>query len=245
MQKLEFPALTAQDVEARVGQCNEKGATLLLYKDARCDMRLLDKAVGPERWQCRYEVVKDNLFCSVGIEFGGEWVWKQDVGVESNMEAQKGEASDAFKRACFKWGIGRELYTAPFIWVPAPAYTPAKGRNGKPTTYDRFSVERMEVSDGKITDLSIRNDKTGKTVFSMKGGMAVNDAGERPLRERTISKIRMLDAKADDLGMGCDIAELTSTAMFGAEVESLAQEQLNELGRALTEAITAVERGEA
>lgn len=244
MQQLEFPALTAQDVEVRVGQCNEKGATLLLYKDARCDMRLLDKAVGPERWQCRYDVVKDNLFCSVGIEFGGEWVWKQDVGVESNMEAQKGEASDAFKRACFKWGIGRELYTAPFIWVPASAYTPAKGKNGKPTTYDRFSVERMEVSDGKITDLSIRNDKTGKTVFSMKGGVGANSSSQG-LRERTIAKIRELNAKADDLGMGCDLAELTATAMFGGAVDSLVQGQLNELGKSLSEAIAAVERGEA
>lgn len=245
MQQLEFPALTPQDVEVRVGQCNEKGATLLLYKDARCDMRLLDKAVGPERWMCEYDVVKDNLFCSVGIEFDGEWVWKQDVGVESNMEAQKGEASDAFKRACFKWGIGRELYTAPFIWVPASSYNQAKGKNGKPTTYDRFSVESMEVSDGKIVDLAIRNDKAGTTVFSMKGGVAVNEVKQQGLRERTIAKIRKLNAKADDLGMGCDLAELTATAMFGGAVESLVQEQLNELGKSLSEAIEAVEKGEA
>lgn len=119
-----FRLLKADEIECRVSTINEKGLTLLLYKDARVDQNILDETVGPERWQRTHTVINDNLFCSVGIRFDSdnqhEWVWKQDVGVESNTEKEKGQASDAFKRACFNWGIGRELYTAPFIWIPTP-----------------------------------------------------------------------------------------------------------------------------
>ena len=95
-------------------------------------------------WQRKHYECKGNLFCSVGIycEDIKEWVWKDDCGAESYTEKEKGEASDSFKRACFNWGIGRELYTAPFIWVPADKYTVSAGKNGKPTTYDKFRVTR-------------------------------------------------------------------------------------------------------
>lgn len=157
-----FRSLAATDVEARVAQVTNKGCQLLLYKDARCDMRILDEAVGAEMWQCSYERIGSTLFCRVGIlSDGGEWVWKQDCGVPSNMEGEKGEASDAFKRACFKWGIGRELYTAPFVWVPASRCTVKPGKNGKPVCYDRFSVSHMEVGDGRISGLSVVNESRG------------------------------------------------------------------------------------
>lgn len=167
---IEFRELTASDVEIRIGQCSEKGASLLLYKDARCDMRILDESVGPENWDCAYTEIAGKLFCTVGINCGEgtytNWVYKQDVGVPSNMESEKGEASDAFKRACFKWGIGRELYTAPFIWIPAEKLKKLRRneRTGKWQCYDRFTVKRMKVADGKIANLAIANEN-GVLVF--------------------------------------------------------------------------------
>ena len=169
-----FRNLDASEIECRVGTCSEKGVSLLLYKDARVDARILDEAVGNSGWQCRFYECKGNLFCSVGVRILRdydkdtilpEWVWKDDCGAPSNMEAEKGEASDAFKRACFKWGIGRELYTAPFIWIPADKCRIRQGRNGKPTCLDRFKVEKIEIEDGRITKVSIWNESAGRRVF--------------------------------------------------------------------------------
>lgn len=112
-------ALRADEIEVRVGQVNEKGVSLLLYKDARCDKRILDEVFGINGWANCYSEIKGNLYCSIMIydDATGMWIQKQDCGVESNTEAEKGEASDAFKRAGFNVGIGRELYTKIFIFV--------------------------------------------------------------------------------------------------------------------------------
>lgn len=165
-----FRFLTASEVDARVSTVGDKGLSLLLYKDARCDMRILDETVGPENWQREHYECKGNLFCRVGIRCGNEWVWKSDCGTESYTEKEKGEASDSFKRACFNWGIGRELYTAPFIWVPAvgkdgkPNYSTFE-KNGKISTNDRFTVTYMAVEEGKITALNIENARPRRTVY--------------------------------------------------------------------------------
>ncbi len=162
----QFRTLTAGDIECRVSTVSDKGCSLLLYKDARCDMKILDETVGPENWQRSHELVNGNLFCNVSIwdESKKEWVTKQDVGTESYTEKEKGQASDAFKRACFNWGIGRELYTAPFIWIKSGDVTLTQ-KNGKSTTYDKFSVEQIIVENGEIKALSIRNDSLHKRVF--------------------------------------------------------------------------------
>ena len=168
-----FRPLRADEVECRIGTVSKqgKGLSLLLYKDARCDARILVETCGPENWQCEFYECKGTLFCKVGIQIdrGGnlaEWVWKDDAGSPSDMEAKKGEASDAFKRACFKWGIGRELYTAPFIWVNASDCN-LVDKNGKWQSYDTFSVTRMEVDGGRIVALEVTNDKTDKVVFAL------------------------------------------------------------------------------
>ena len=167
---MEFRKLDAKEIECRVQSVKEKGLILLLYKDARCDMNILDEAVGPERWQRNHELVNGNLFCNVGIRFENlttghsEWVWKQDVGIESNAEKEKGQASDSFKRACFNWGIGRELYTAPFIWVNASDCN-IKDFKGKLTCNDKFVVEKITYAKNVIDGLSIINQTTGKRVF--------------------------------------------------------------------------------
>jgi hypothetical protein len=114
---MKFRNLKAEEIDVRVGQVYDGKCTLLLYKDARADMDILDETIGAENWQRKHYAVKDNMYCSVGIKCGADWVWKDDCGTESNTEKEKGEASDSFKRACVNWGIGRELYTAPKIFV--------------------------------------------------------------------------------------------------------------------------------
>ena len=162
---MQFRPLTAEEIECRVSTVSEKGCSLLLYKDARCDMRILDES--GLLWQRKHYECKGNLFCSVGVKIGEEWIWKDDCGAESYTEKEKGEASDSFKRACFNWGIGRELYTAPFIWVNADNVT-LIDKGGKKSTYDKFRVEKITIADGKITQISIINDtkskKDGKAV---------------------------------------------------------------------------------
>ena len=120
---MEIRTLRADEIECRVQSVrkstNGVSAILLLYKDARVDMRIFDEVFGPFGWQREHHLINGNLFCTISVKNPetGEWVSKQDVGVESNTEKEKGQASDAFKRAGFNWGIGRELYTAPTIRV--------------------------------------------------------------------------------------------------------------------------------
>ena len=168
---MNFRTLKAEEIEVRVQQVTEKGAILLLYKDARCDMRILDETVTPFGWQREHKEIKGNIYCGVGIsgKIVGEheeWVWKWDAGAESNTEAVKGEASDSFKRACFNWGIGRELYTSPFIFVGIDRITTYKNKQGKLATYDKFEVEAIEYNGNReITALAIKNAKTQTRVF--------------------------------------------------------------------------------
>lgn len=153
-----FRALRADEIECRVSTVNEKGCSLLLYKDARCDMNILDETVGAENWQRRHE--RENANCIVSIWDDGkkQWIAKEDTGTESYIEKEKGLASDSFKRACFNWGIGRELYTAPFIWVPADKLNLSR-RGEKMTTFDRFGVEKILIDETKrITAIAITNE---------------------------------------------------------------------------------------
>lgn len=165
MSTLSFRPLRADEVDCRVAMCRQNGVSLLLYKDARCDMNILDETVGPERWQRHHS--RDNANCTVAIHFPEiGWVEKEDTGTESNTEAEKGLASDSFKRACFNWGIGRELYTAPFIWIGSDSCEIKTGQNGKASCYDRFKVTDMTVEAGKITSLTITNEsRKGSVVY--------------------------------------------------------------------------------
>lgn len=146
-----MPLLTAQDVDVRVQQVtsNQK-ALVLLYKSARVDMRVLDEVFGAMNWKRHHTVIGGNLFCTIEVwdEAKKEWVGKEDVGVPSNTEAEKGQASDAFKRAGFCWGIGRELYDAPTIFIPLLPEE-IKTRNGKNTTYARFHVSEIAYDRSK------------------------------------------------------------------------------------------------
>lgn len=158
-----FRNLYPDEVELRVAQSgkgrNGAWAQYLIYKDARVDQRLLDETVGPMRWQKSYNYLDGKLYCAVSIwdEELKTWVSKEDVGTESNTEKVKGEASDAFKRACFCWGLGRELYTAPkdlFITLQPGEYTE---RDGKIYPKNQlFDVAVMDVDENKrITHLVV------------------------------------------------------------------------------------------
>ena len=172
---IEFRALEAQEVSCRIGQKANDGSwiTVLLYKDQRVDSSILDETVGSENWQDKYYECKGNLFCSVGIRCKDEWVWKDNCGTESFSEAEKGEASDAFKRACFNWGIGKELYTAPLIYIPQTdkktgAENYALDNNGRPKV-DLVCTYLNVENRGRnkvITGLNIENNKKKRTVFA-------------------------------------------------------------------------------
>ena len=168
-----FRLLKADEIEVKVKQIKQNGSVFLLYKTARTDMALLDETVGPMSWQSDYRVINDNLYAGIGIhsaELG--WIWKWDCGVESREDGdgneKKGEASDAFKRAGFKWGIGRELYTAPFIWISSGVVpTVQMGNNWKlKNTFAKYSVSKIGYNEKReITMLEIVDDK-GRTVYT-------------------------------------------------------------------------------
>ena len=158
--ELKIRPLRFDEVEIRIGTVSAgKGISLLLYKDARCDRAMLDEAVGPMNWQCHYS--RDNRNCTVSIwdPDQEQWIAKEDTGTVSNTEAEKGLASDSFKRACFKWGFGAELYEAPFIWLKIPGISKEDAR------YMKFKVTEMEVADGKISRLVVINQQR-EVVFS-------------------------------------------------------------------------------
>ena len=158
--------LKANEIEVKVKQVTAKGCLLLLYKTARCDMQMLDEEFGPENWQCDYKTINGALYCGIAVKSGTEWVWKWDCGIESKADDEgnekKGEASDAFKRAGFKWGIGRELYTAPFIWAKVP--TVQEGAKWVlANKYQKFNVQEIAYNaDGEISKLVIVDDKNNK-----------------------------------------------------------------------------------
>lgn len=163
-----FRDLKADEIDVRVATCNEKGVTLLLYKDARVDQDILDETVGNMNWQRKH--TRDNANCIVEIwdKEKNQWISKEDTGTESYTEKEKGLASDSFKRACFNWGIGRELYTSPFIWISSDKCK-IEQRNGRYTTYDKFYVEAIEITDKVITGLSIKNQNKQRVFVYKKG----------------------------------------------------------------------------
>lgn len=165
---LKFRNLRADEIECRVSYCGDNGVSLLLYKDARVDQNLLDQTVGPMNWEREHSVIDGSLYCTVSIWDPDRkiWVSKQDVGSESNTEKEKARASDAFKRACFNWGLGRELYTAPFIWVNPQKCNIITGRNGRLTCKDNFKVKEIRIENGKIVHLVVTNDTLKRQAFS-------------------------------------------------------------------------------
>ena len=185
---MKFRLLRADEVDARIGSVTEKGASLLLYKDARCDQNILDETVGPMNWQRHHS--RENANCTVSIwdSEKGQWIEKEDTGTESNTESEKGLASDSFKRACFNWGIGRELYTAPFMWIDASRLKEHKSVNGKWKCSDRFTVTKLAYSGRAISSVTVKNKAGDEFVFAVRE--------EERQTEQTVPEAAGQDAEA-------------------------------------------------
>lgn len=160
-----FRDLKADEIDVRVAQVTQKGVTLLLYKSARVDMDILDETVGPMNWQREHKELKNNIYCGISIwdDEKKQWITKWDCGKESFTEAEKGESSDSFKRSGFNWGIGRELYTSPYIWVKKEDVY-FETINNKEVLKDKFTVEKIAIEDKVIVGLAIRN-KAGDRIY--------------------------------------------------------------------------------
>lgn len=167
----EIRLLHADEIECRVSMVTETGVSLLLYKDARVDQRILDETFATFGWKRSHQVIDGNLYCTVEVWDAekSQWIGKQDVGKESYTEKEKGQASDSFKRACVNWGIGRELYSAPFIWVPVEKVNIQKIKE-KYVTKDRFRVTDINYNDKReIIGLQIQNQR-GEIIYSYYAG---------------------------------------------------------------------------
>ena len=174
----EIRLLSKEDIEVRVAQTlagnNKVRVNLLLYKNARVDMKIMDELFTPMVWKRTHKLIGDRLYCCVEVynPETKEWICKEDVGVESNTEAEKGQASDSFKRACVNWGIGRELYTAPKISIELNENEYTKDQNSRIKVWAYFSVKSIgyDPKTRTITSLEIQ-DKFGNVRFSMDGSV--------------------------------------------------------------------------
>lgn len=176
----EIRLLHADEIECRVAMVTETGVSLLLYKDARVDQRILDETFTTFGWKRSHQVIDGNLYCTVEVWDAekSQWIGKQDVGKESYAEKEKGQASDSFKRACVNWGIGRELYSAPFIWVPVEKVNIQKIKE-KYVTKDRFQVADINYNDKReIIGLQIQNQR-GEIIYSYYAGKGKEEAQSR------------------------------------------------------------------
>ena len=169
---MKFRVLKASEIDCRIQSIGQNktgavGTTILLYKDARVDMNILDETVGAMNWQRGHSVVDGNLYCTISIwdETKNQWVSKSDVGTESNTEKEKGQASDSFKRAGFNWGIGRELYTAPFVYIQLDKSEYAE-RNGKLTSNAKFKVKDIAYDESRNIVKLVVVDSKGKVRYT-------------------------------------------------------------------------------
>lgn len=228
-----FRLLNADEIECRIAQIKEKGISLLLYKTARTDANLLDETVGEENWENDFKLVDGVLYGGIGIHYDGSFengrheprvIWKWDAGTESNTEAEKGRASDAFKRAGFKWGIGRELYTAPFIWIPSGK---ANIVNGK--CYDKFEVSEIGYNDKReINRLVIINSSSRVEVFRM------DEKVDKTLSKEAAEKITMKEAKVLEAVIkekGAKIDKLLDYYKVAKLVDLTAEQYADALGK--------------
>ena len=188
--------LKPEEIECRVATINEKGLSLLLFKDARVDQKILDETFTPFGWKRTHQSIDGNLYCTVEIwdQEKKQWIAKQDVGTTSYAEKEKGQASDSFKRACFNVGIGRELYTEPFIWVAA-AKTTIQKKGDRYLTNEHFRVQQIQYNEKReITELTILNSH-GQKVYELKASQG------NPLEDTGTSKRRALEKELERPGV--------------------------------------------
>ena len=229
-----FRTLKADEIDVRVAQIDKTWATLLLYKNARVDMDILDETVGVYNW--KREHTRDNANCIVSIydQEKKEWISKEDTGTESNTEKEKGLASDSFKRACVNLGIGRELYSSPSIFIfPKKDIKYKNGgkevdeffeyKDGKYTTKTRFYVDYIDYDDNrKIKDLLIRDNKNNIRFEELSSETA-------KIRDKKIMQFKKLIEENEDRDNNFERKEVYD--YFGAENDT--QIKWNDLDKAI------------
>ena len=220
---LNFRNLKASEIDVKPQTVKDNGFSLLLYKNARVDMDVLDETVGAMNWQRKHSRENANCIVSIYDEDKKIWVEKEDTGTESFTEKEKGLASDSFKRACFNWGIGRELYTSPFIWISDSKYI-KKNKEGKLTLTDKFSVKEITVVDKVITELEIIDSK-GTIVFSTKVKKTTKKEQDRA-QEYLNSRNGMIEKLKENLSS--DKLKRMLTAYKVEELWQMTDEQLKE-----------------
>lgn len=182
----EIRLLKASEIECRVQSCGKSNnggwCSLLLYKDARVDQRMLDELFGMFGWQRRHEEVNGQVCCIVKVldPDTNTWIEKEDVGTESNTEAIKGQFSDSFKRACFNLGIGRELYTAPKIFVNLSDSEMRTATNGKVQVSPKvvFTVKEIDYDEEKNINALTIVDQNGNVRYKLGCVVPSDNSGE-------------------------------------------------------------------
>ena len=140
----------------RVGATSKdkKSAIALAYIDARDVMQRLDDVFGLN-WQCKYSHAETKTICEIGVLINGEWIWRSGGAGDTDIEAEKGAISDAFKRAAVLFGVGRYLYNLPNKWVPIDEYkkiieVPELPKWATPEGYDAIMEKRkLTLVDNK------------------------------------------------------------------------------------------------
>lgn len=200
---MKFRALKASEIDCRIQSIGQNktgavGTTILLYKDARVDMNILDETVGAMNWQREHSVVNGNLYCTISIwdEVKEQWISKSDVGTESNTEKEKGQASDSFKRAGFNWGIGRELYSAPFVYIQLDKSEYIE-RNGKLTSNAKFKVKDIAYDENRNIVRLVVVDSKGKVRYTF-------GENTQPQIQETVYNWQTLKARATQGGISED-----------------------------------------
>ena len=239
MEQTVIRLLKAEEIECRVSVVRENGLSLLLYKDARVDQKILDETFGMFGWKRSHQSIDGNLYCTVEVydEEKKIWVAKQDVGTTSYSEKEKGQASDSFKRACFNWGIGRELYTAPFIWIQEELANIQK-KGDKLYCNDNYKVVSIDYNDNReITSLVIVNGK-GDCVYTMQSKAASGNSGKKQQKKKiqvgvlTGDQMAALQAELDRTGVAMEAVqeryqigtmEEMNAAMYKRVMEALAK----------------------
>ncbi|MGL5764291.1 MAG: hypothetical protein ACRCX8_01490 [Sarcina sp.] len=240
---MKIRTLKANEIECRVQQVTEKGYILLLYKDARVDQRILDEIFGVFGWEREHSIIDGQLFCTVRIwdEANKRWVSKQDVGTESMTEKEKGRASDSFKRACFNIGIGRELYSSPFIWVNAETGETYKNNSGKFALNSRIKFEVKEIGydeNREINALAI-TDQNGKVRYKLGKVIQATEMPknfnfvEQPIQEGkqnlTTKQVQRLYAIANGKGYNSDKVKALVLKKYNCEVSEMTKAQYDEV----------------
>lgn len=179
MDTIKFRPLEPSDIDCRAAKVSKKedgtfSASILLYKDARVDQSILDETFGIFGWKRSHQIIGNRLYCTVEVKDPktGEWISKQDVGTESNTEKEKGQASDSFKRACFNFGIGRELYTAPKIWIALEKGEHYTNNNGNEAlaAFCTFKVKSIEYDEKRIIKSLVITDNKGRVRYEYVNG---------------------------------------------------------------------------